>query len=122
MTLIDDDCNVPVWRKSKSFLLHNPNITIEKGCDNRGDLMNPENLKYCYIKYNGSMNLITADGGFDFSMDFNKQESISSNLILAQIAFAIAMQKQGGTFIIKFFDTFTKLSFDMLFLLSNLYE
>ena len=122
MTLIDDDCNVPGWRKSKSFLLHNPNVTIEKGSDDRGDLMNPENLKYCYMKYNSSMHLITADGGFDFSMDFNKQENISSNLILAQIAFAIAMQKQGGTFIIKFFDTFTKLSLDMLFLLSNLYE
>jgi len=122
MTLIDEDCNVPGWRKSKSFLLHNPNVTIEKGCDERGDLMNPENLKYCYMKYNGSMDLITADGGFDFSMDFNKQETISANLILCQIAFAVAMQKPGGTFIIKFFDTFTKLSLDMLFLLSNLYE
>ena len=122
MTLIDDDNSVPGWRKSKSFLLHNPNVIIEKGCDERGDLMNPDNLKYCYLKYHGTMDLITADGGFDFSNDFNKQEIISSKLIMCQIAFATAMQKQGGNFIIKFFDTFTKLSLDLLFLLSNLYN
>jgi len=122
MTLIDDDSSVPGWRKSKSFLLNNPNVIIEKGCDGRGDLMNPDNLKYCYMKFNGTMNLITADGGFDFSHDFNKQEMISSKLIMCQIAFATAMQKQGGNFIIKFFDTFTKLSLDLLFLLSNLYN
>ena len=122
MTLIDEDSNVPGWRKSKSFLLHNPNVVIEKGFDGRGDLMNPENLKYCYIKYNGTMDLLTGDGGFDFSNDFNQQETVSSKLIMCQIAFAIAMQKQGGTFIVKFFDTFTKFSLDLLFLLSNLYE
>jgi len=122
MTLIDEDNSVPGWRKSKSFLLHNPNVVIEKGYDGRGDLMNPENLKYCYIKYNGTMDLITGDGGFDFSNDFNQQEIVSSNLIMCQIAFAIAMQKQGGNFILKFFDTFTKFSLDLLFLLSNLYE
>lgn len=122
MTLIDEDCNVPGWRKSKSFLINNPNVVIEKGSDGRGDLMNPDNLKHCYIKYNGTMDLITGDGGFDFSNDFNQQELVSSKLIMCQIAFAIAMQKQGGNFIIKFFDTFTKFSLDLLFLLSNLYD
>jgi hypothetical protein len=32
------------------------------------------------------------------------------------------MQKQGGTFIIKMFDTFSKVSLDILYLLSNIYE
>ena len=122
MTLIDDDCSVPGWRKSKSFLLHNPNVVIEKGCDGRGDLMNPDNLKYCYLQYNRTIDLVTADGGFDFSNDFNQQELVSSKLILCQIAFATAIQKRGGNFIIKFFDTFTKCSLDLLFLLCNLYD
>jgi 23S rRNA U2552 (ribose-2'-O)-methylase RlmE/FtsJ len=123
MTLIDDENgNVPGWRKSRSFLLNNPNVVIEKGYDERGDLMSPDNLKYCYMKYNGSIDLITADGGFDFSHDFNRQEIVGSKLILCQIAFATAIQKPRGNFIIKFFDTFTKLSLDLLFLLSNLYE
>ena len=36
------------------------------------------NLLYCFEKYGNSMDLITGDGGFDFSIDFNKQETISS--------------------------------------------
>jgi 23S rRNA U2552 (ribose-2'-O)-methylase RlmE/FtsJ len=123
MTLIDDDDrNVPGWRKTRQFLSNNPNVYIERGIDNRGDLMNPYNLQYCYEKYKNSMELITGDGGFDFSMDFNKQEIISSKLIFSQIAFAIAMQKYGGCFILKFFDTFTRISIDLLYMLTILYD
>lgn len=123
MTLIDNvDNNVPGWKKSNTFLLKNKNVIIETGLDGKGDLMNPENLRYCYTKYKGSMDLITADGGFDFSVDFNNQEKTSLKLMFCQIAFAIAMQKEKGTFIIKFFDTFTKMSIDLLYLLSIVYE
>lgn len=123
MTLIDEsNNNVPGWRKTELFLKNNKNVIIEKGNDGTGNLMNPGNLLYCYKKHKGQMDLITADGGFDFSVDFNNQEKSSLKLILCQITFAIAMQKINGTFIIKFFDTFTKMSVDMIFLLSNLYE
>jgi 23S rRNA U2552 (ribose-2'-O)-methylase RlmE/FtsJ len=123
MTLIDNvDNNVPGWKKSNTFLLKNKNVIIETGLDGKGDLMNPENLRYCYTKYKGSIDLITADGGFDFSVDFNNQEKTSLKLMFCQIAFAIAMQKEKGTFIIKFFDTFTKMSIDLLYLLSIVYE
>ena len=47
---------------------------------------------------------------------------VSSKLIICQISFAIATQKIGGTFILKMFDTFTKISLDILYLLSNIYE
>ena len=43
-------------------------------------------------------------------------------LILAQLAFALAVQKPGGTFILKVFDTFTHASVDFLYLLSSLYK
>lgn len=123
MTLIDEsNINVPGWRKTDIFLKTHKNVVIEKGKDGTGNLMNPGNLLYCYKKYKGQMDLITADGGFDFSIDFNNQEKSSLKLILCQIAFAISMQKLNGNFIIKFFDTFTKMSVDMIYLLSNLYE
>ena len=48
------------------------------------------------------MHLITADGGFDFSIDFNKQEEIGFNLIFAQVCYALTMQKHNGHFILKF--------------------
>ena len=123
MTLIDDvNHNVPGWKKSKNFLLNNPNVIIEKGIEGNGDLTKAENLKYCYDKYNGQMDLITGDGGFDFTLQYPNQEQISTRLIMCQIAFAIAMQKHGGTFILKMYDTFTRFSLDLLYLLSNLYE
>lgn len=124
MTLIDEaNQNVPGWRKSKYFLINNPNVIIEAGCEGgNGDLTKPENLRYCYDKYNGKMDLITGDGGFDFSFQYPQQEQISTKLIMCQIGFAIAMQKPGGTFILKVYDTFTRFSLDLLFLLANLYD
>ena len=81
MTLINDsDENVPGWKKSKYFLSKNPNVEIITGKDKTGNLFNVENLWYCFNNYNNSMELVTADGGFDFSIDFNKQEGLSLNI------------------------------------------
>jgi len=123
MTLIvGDDNNVPGWKKSTSFLETNPNVIIESGITETGDLLSVDNLKYCYEKYKNSMNVITADGGFDFSIDFNKQETLATNLLFAQVSFAIAMQKKNGHFILKIFDIFTKTTSDIIYLLSTLYK
>ena len=122
MTLIDDNPNVPGWRKSRSFLEKNSNVIIEKGIDGTGDLLNPQNLLHCLKHYRNNFDLITGDGGIDFSVNYDSQESDSSILILSQISFAIATQKTGGTLIIKMFDTFNKVSLDIIYLLSNIYE
>lgn len=122
MTLIDNDVNVPGWKKSTAFLEKHKNVYIEKGIDNTGNLLSLDNLKFCYEKYKGSIDLVTADGGFDFSIDFNSQETVSANLILCQIIYAIAVQKKGGNFFIKFFDTFTEASLQMIYLVALLYE
>lgn len=123
MTLIDDNnYNVPGWKKSKYFLSNNPNVKIETGIEKNGDLTKPENLKDCFNRYQGKMNIITGDGGFDFSSQYPQQEEVSTKLIFCQLAFAISMQKSGGTFILKMYDTFTQISIDILYLLSILYE
>jgi len=123
MTLIDNDVNknIPGWRKSKYLLENHDNITIENGSDGTGNLFNKENFLYCHKKYKGSINIITADGGFDFSVDFNKQEVMSHNLIFSEICYAIAMQKKGGSFILKVYDIFTQGTIDLLYILSNFY-
>ena len=122
MTLINDDDNIPGWKKSQYFLNKNKNVKIEYGINNNGDLSDVENLKYCREKYKNSIDIITGDGGFDFSVDFNKQEIVSSKLILYQICFAISMQKENGIFILKFFDLFTEASVELVYLLSLCYE
>lgn len=123
MTLLSaEDPNVPGWKKTNHFLEKNNNVHIESGETKTGDLMSVDNLKYCINKYGNSMNIITADGGFDFSIDFNKQESLATNLLFAQVSFAISMQKKNGHFILKIFDIFTKTTSDIIYLLSTLYK
>jgi 23S rRNA U2552 (ribose-2'-O)-methylase RlmE/FtsJ len=122
MTLIDDSNNeIPGWKKSEEFLQKNKNVIIETGKDNTGNLYNPENYEYCLKKYRNSMDFITGDGGFDFSVNYNNQETIALRLIITQIAYAMAMQSQGGTFVLKVFDQFTHGSIDILYLLSSFY-
>ena len=66
--------------------------------------------------------IITADGGFDFSDNFDDQEYNSLKLILCQICFAIIMQKKHGNFVLKIFDIHSKVMIDILYILSSLYN
>ena len=76
ITLIDDENdNIPGWRKSNMFLKKFKNVIIENGVGGCGNLYNPENFKHYTLVYKNSIDFITADGGFDFSIDFNNQES-----------------------------------------------
>jgi len=123
MTLIDkSNVNVPGWKKSENFLSKHSNIIIEDGEDGTGNLYNPANFNYCLENYGNSMDIITGDGGFDFSIDFNKQEELAFRLILSQVAYAIGMQKFNGTFILKIFDTVMKPSIDIIYILSAFYK
>lgn len=121
MTLINDDPGCPGWKKSNTFLENNPNVTIINGEDGTGDILKLANYKYCKDRFLNSMDIITADGGIDVSTDFNKQEKLVSKLIIAEIIYAVTMQKKGGHFILKIFDIFSKLTVDALYLLSCLY-
>ena len=122
MTLIKDDPNIPGWDKSNDVLNKYKNIKIENGITNTGDLLDIENLKYCYDKYNNSCDIITADGGFDFSINFNHQEIMATRLLFAEVSFALFMQKINGIFILKIFDIFSKTTLDLIYLLSSLYK
>jgi 23S rRNA U2552 (ribose-2'-O)-methylase RlmE/FtsJ len=122
MTLMNDDRETPKWNKCERYLNENPHIKLEYGADGTGNLYHIENLVYVNKNFCNSIDFITADGGFDFSIDFNKQEENSLNLIFAEICFALMMQRKGGSFVLKVFDTFSSASFEMIYLLSYLYE
>ena len=121
MTLINDDPGCPGWKKSNTFLDNNPNVKIIRGEDGTGDLLNIDNYKYCKDRFLNSMDIITADGGIDVSIDFNKQEQLVSKLIISEVIYAVTMQKKGGHFVLKIFDIFSKLTVDLLYLLSSIY-
>jgi hypothetical protein len=73
-------------------------------------------------KYKHTMDFITAEGGFDFSIDFNKQEENSAKLIFCEICFTLMLQKEGGSFILKVFDLYSSCSLQLLYLLNYLYD
>ncbi len=124
MTILDDvhDPNIPAWKKSQQFLQENPNVFIENSADGTGNILSLENFDYCYEKYGSSMDFISGDGGFDFSIDFNNQEQHISQLLFGQMAYAVCMQKRGGCFVLKVFDCFMQHTLDILAILSSFYE
>ena len=124
MTILDEqnDYSIPAWKKSDGFLTANPNVIIEKGADGTGNILSMANFEHCHRAYSSAMDFITADGGFDFSTDFNKQEINISRLLFAQIAYALIMQKHNGNFVLKIFDCFHACTADLLFLLSSFYK
>jgi len=124
MTILDDtnDYNIPSWKKSDLFLKTNPTVQIETGADGTGNILSMDNFIHCCNKYGSSMDIITADGGFDFSQDFNKQEINITQLLFGQICYAICLQKKNGHFILKIFDCFMEHTIDLLYILSAFYK
>jgi 23S rRNA U2552 (ribose-2'-O)-methylase RlmE/FtsJ len=107
MTLRPDHKSVPEWKLKKFENLAMDQITTLYGADDRGDLYNLENTHYIAndLGFN-SMDLVTADGGFDFSSNFNGQEDLSSKLIKCETYCAFHLLKDKGTFILKIYDMF----------------
>lgn len=123
MTLKSKQTNVPGWRRASHFLQKNRNVRILYGEDETGDIMKPENqqyfIDYCiHPSYGGKMNIFTADGGFDFSCDYARQEKMIFPLLLASTKIGLEVLKKGGVFILKMFDFYEKSTVDLLFFLS----
>jgi len=123
MTLINDkDRNVPGWKKGREFINNHKNVSIVYGDTLDGNLYSVKNLDCNYKNFKEKFDLITGDGGFDFSVDFNKQEQMATKLILSEILHGLILCKPGGSMIIKCFDLFTTISYESIFLLSSLFD
>ena len=105
------------------MLKTNPNIKILTGIDNTGDLYNIQNLNYLRNRIGiNSSHIITGDGGFDFSVDYNMQEFYAQKLIFSQVLGALKIQKKGCHFVCKIFDNHTYVTNEILFILMTLYD
>jgi 23S rRNA U2552 (ribose-2'-O)-methylase RlmE/FtsJ len=124
LTLLEKTYGIPSWSKLQSKINKYglSNINFFLGKDNRGDLYDIENFTECVKTHKNSCDILTGDGGFDFSLNFADQEKVAVKLLLVQSLYAIMMQKKSGTFIIKFFDMFTYASMELLYLLKSFYK
>jgi hypothetical protein len=121
MTLVDDDEHVPGWKKSQEFIRQNPALQIVRGADDTGDVLAVDNLASNFLHHRNSVDLVTGDGGFDFSSDFLNQESTAAELVFAQVAHGVLIQKMGGNMVIKLFDAFTRPTVEVIYFLTGLY-
>lgn len=123
ITLRSTSGEVPGWSSSKRFLKRNRNVQISYGSDGTGNLYNINNIiSFRDVVGKGNVDFITADGGFDFSVDFDNQEYLFYRLLLCEITTALSIQKLGGTFVCKIFDIFHKFTYEMIYILYNLYD
>lgn len=110
--------NIPDWKI--------PNLHQLKLCygkDGTGNLYSLANIEHFVETVGaGTVDFITADGGFDFSSDFNNQEELSYRLILCETLCALLLQRTGGSFLLKIYDCFNEHTIKLIHVLQRFYE
>jgi 23S rRNA U2552 (ribose-2'-O)-methylase RlmE/FtsJ len=124
MTLRNDlDETIPSWKKSDEILKQCNRIYITYGYDSTGNLYNLRNIEY-YVDMFGDnkADLITGDGGFDFSENYNNQEITIIRLLWCEIVAGILSLKKGGSMVIKLFDIYKQVTKDILYVLCHYFN
>lgn len=137
ITLHSNEKSVPQFKKhfmecyssgkKPKFILHttySEEDSLEDNHKDDGDVTNPKtinNFKTTINKTKKLADLVTADGGFVWKNE-NFQEQESYIMIFGEIITAINIQKKGGHFVLKIFETFTKLSLKYICILKSLYN
>lgn len=123
MTLKPHQPQIPGWKRAANFLRRHPEVVISYGEDGTGDIYNLENQEH-FIQaiVPKKVHLFTADGGFDFKMDYKRQEQIAFRLIVASFAMAFETLALQGVCIIKLFDTFGNATHEFLSYVSGCFK
>lgn len=118
ITLKPTNDYIPDWNKIKKIFNYNKNIRIEYG-----NLYILEDvMKYIdKFKYDKA-HFVTADGGFDYSSNFNGQEVNSCQIIYSEAIVALNILREKGCFVCKVFDLFTITMVQILYILSCSFE
>ena len=118
ITLLSNDKKVPNWK-----LYSVNNYSVSTGKDGTGDLYKVHNIDY-FVNQVGrqSCDVVTGDGGFDFSNDFNSQETNFVLLLLCEVYTCLSIQNVGGSFVVKVFDLFHVSTLQIISLLRMFYK
>ena len=122
ISLYEEKTNIPSWNNI-TYKLKKDNLKLLYGYDNTGNIYKLINI-INFINTIGkhSCDIVTADGGFDFSDDYINQEYNFIRLFFCEIILNLNLQKKGGTFIIKCFDLTNIFNLKIFYLLCHLYE
>lgn len=118
ITLISNNKKVPNWKMSSLS-----NFVVSVGVDGTGDIYKIGNIEFFAREVGAnSCDIVTADGGFDFSEDFNSQETDFVRLLLCEVYACMLVQRVGGIFVTKMFDLFHPCTLQILSLLRSMYD
>ena len=104
MTLKPTTAHVPGWKKATAFLMKYKQVKILYGADGTGNIYKRENQAFFLDSVNPGTHLFTADGGFDFSIDYTQQEQKVFHLLLCSVSIGLQSLRPGGDFVLKLFD------------------
>jgi cap1 methyltransferase len=118
ITLKPTNDYIPDWNKIKKIFNNKDNIKIEYG-----NLYYINDVNNYISKFNEKKaNLVTADGGFDYSSNFNGQEINSCQIIYSECIIALHVLKEKGCFVCKLFDLFSVSMVQILYIISLCFE
>lgn len=121
-TLISKDSSIPRWKIKKS-IQSKYNIILNNTLEENGDLYDIDQVEMLINKVGKyTCNFLTADGGFDFSKNYNNQEQNFINLFVSEIYIILNLLKDDGNALIKIFDIYSKNSIKVLYIISLFFE
>ena len=113
MTLKSTKSQIPGWKRSSRFLKKHPEIQLLYGSDMTGNILVKANQDiFCTTAKDSA--IFTADGGFDFSTDYSKQEENAFLLVVASITIGLRCLRQGGILVVKLFDIYSPIMLDLI--------
>ena len=122
MTLKPNDQRVPGWRRASTFLHHHREVRLHYGVDGSGDVYNIENQDSFVKACAPGVNLFTADGGFDFSINYDIQEQRAYRLLVCSATTGLRCLMTDGAFVLKLFDIFSQASIVLVGLIASCFS
>ena len=120
ITLKPTNDYIPDWNKIKKIFNNNNNVKIDYG--NLYQIDDVKNYIAKFKKEHEKAYFVTADGGFDYSNNFNGQEVNSCQIIYSECIIALNILRKNGCFVCKVFDLFTISMTQILYILSCSFE
>ena len=114
ITLKPTNNGIPNWKNVKSF---KENVKVLYG-----DLNETDDVLRFQSYINKKVDLVTADGGIDYSSDYNKQEQMSYEIIFSEIITSLLLLNKGGSFVCKIFDTFSIMTIKLLYIVKHYFK
>lgn len=114
ITLKPTNDYIPDWNKIKKIFVNKNNVKIEYG-----NLYFINDVRNYINKFvNKKAHFVTADGGFDYSGNFNGQEINSCQIIYSECVIALNILQLNGCFVCKVFDLFSFTMIQILYIIS----